>query len=508
MPKGYLRISGLVCLWVFSLGTSCYGWTPVETESFAFSLNSYLRQDVVTFKNIVDLDSRNSDDTTTYFGVDYSLGLKSEFKDINTSFFVKLERNGPYDYDAPLFIHNTLMTSGGVIEKYRNEELLPELEEFWLDTALVRPYHFKIGLYAYEVGYGFSLNGGYENYGCTFSRETDSCDFRLYYCRPDVDNKNHLGPRIRQDEEQGISYNHGVANFFATDAKFKCADNFLWPYLGVLADYTSSGKRDNVFSAPIKRDILGTAGLACSLKGGNFIWSLELAHNFGSAKSEDEQFKDIEHSGYLVYAGLDYQAGKFTHYLKFLLGSGNKVTPGMAQDGDVNLTSGKNRAFSCYSPTNGNFLDSVSNSNTDMLPIVAMGGGWGLNYGVQRPGNFAAGDFDNLIMPSLGFDFALSKKAVIGLYAYYLRSFNRGAGTLGGEGKYLSADLGYEGDLFIDYKLNSFATLGFLGGYFFPGRYYREERDDTTGSLFSPYLRGDTQANSAYQLELSLTLQF
>jgi hypothetical protein len=508
MPKGYLKILGLICLWVFFLGTSCYGWTLVETDNFAFSLNSYFRQDIVTFKNVVDLDSRNSDDTTTYFGLDYSLGLKSEFKDIDTLLFVKLERNGPYDYDAPLFVHNTLMTSGGVIEKYRNDELLPELEEFWVDKALIKPWRFKAGLYTYEVGYGFALNGGYENYGFTLLRESNPFDLRIYYCRPDVSRKNHLGPRIRQDIEQGISYNHGVANFFATDAKFKSADNFLLPYLGVLADYTSSGKRDNAFSTPIKRDILGTAGLASSLKIGNLIWSLELAHNFGSAKSEDEQFKDIEHSGYLAYTGLDYQAGKFTHYLKFLLGSSNKVTPEMAQDAEEKLTSSKNRAFSCYSPTNGNFLDSVSNSNTDMLPIVAMGGGWGLNYGIARPGNFAAGDFDNLIMPCLGSDFALSKKTNIGLYLYYLRSFARGVGTLNAEGKHLSADLGYEADLFIDYKLNSFATLGFLGGYFFPGRYYREERDDASGSLFSPYLRGDTQANSAYQLELSLTIEF
>ncbi len=508
MPKGYLKISGLVCLWVFFLGTSCYGWTPVETESFAFSLNSYLRQDVVTFKNIVDLDSRNSDDTTTYFGLDYSLGLKTEFKDSDTSFFVKLERNGPYDYNAPLFVHNTLMTSGGVIEKYRNDELLPELEEFWVERSLIRPWRFKAGLYTYETGYGFALNGGYENYGFTLLRESSPCDLRIYYCRPDVSHKNHLGPRIRQDEEQGISYNHGAANFFAADAKLKSGDNFLWPYAGVLSDYTSPDKRDNSFSAPIKRDILGTAGLACSLKGGNLTWSLELAHNFGRAQSADPEYKDIAHTGYLGYTGLDYEAGKFTHYLKFLLASGNKLKPQMALDAEDKLTSGKNRAFSYYSPLNMNLFDSISSSNADMLPIVAMGGGWGLNYGIPRPGSFGAADFDNLIMPCLGTDLALSKKTVIGFYAYYLRSFARGVGTLNGEGKYLSADLGYEADLFIDYKLSSFATLGFLGGYFSPGRYYKEERDDTAGSLCSPYLRGDTQVNSAYQLELSLTLEF
>ncbi len=65
-----------------------------------------------------------------------------------------------------------------------------------------------------------------------------------------------------------------------------------------------------------------------------------------------------------------------------------------------------------------------------------------------------------------------------------------------------------EADLFVDYKATKHITLGFLGGYFIPGRYYKEKRDDLDGSPFSPYLRGDGHANNAYQLEFYVELKF
>ena len=491
---------------IFFITTSSYGGSILETEDFALSMDAYLREDLITFKNIVDLDSSNSDDTTTYLGIDYSLGFGLESKNNGTKFYLKLERNGPYDYGAPLFVHNTLMTSGGVVEKYRNDELLPNLEEFWLDMPLFNIFRFKIGLYTYEVGNGFSLNGGYENYGFTFSKEWENVLWRIYYCRPDLVYKNHLGPRIRQEEEQGIDYEHSAANFFAADVKFTKENSTIWPYIGVLADYTSSGKRDKTFTAPIKRDILGTAGFTFSLKQNNLSFNTEIAHNFGKAESDDPNYKDIYHTGYLVYTGLDYNIGKFVPSFDFLLIPGNKVTQDAAQD--ETLTSGKNRAFSYYSPLNKNLGDSISSSNVDMLPIVAMGGGYGLNYGIPRPRTFAASDFDNLIMPSLGFDFNATDKLCIGLYGYYLSSFTRPVGTLNNEAKYLSKELGYETDLFIDYQLKKNILVSILGGYFFPGRYYKEERDDAPGSLLSPFVRGDGKADSAYQIELVLEFQF
>ena len=503
-----LKKLSLAVVGIFFLKSACFGHIILETEHFALSIDSYLRQDCVSLKNTVDLDNSNSDDTTIYLGIDYSIGFRLESKTGGPQFYLKLERNGPGDYDAPLFVHNTLMTSGGAIEKYRNEELLPNIEEFWIDTPLLRNFRFKAGLYAYEVGHGFSLNGGYENYGFTLYKELENFTWRLYYCRPDVVYKNHLGPRVRQDEEQGYVYNHNAANFFATDVKFNIGNNSLQPYIGVLADYTSAGKRNNYFSAEINKDILGTLGLALCLKQDSLTFKSEAAHNFGQAESSDAAYKDVEHRGYLVYTDLKYNIGKFIPSLQFLVCSGNKVTPEIAREGAETLTSGKNRAFSSYSPLNKNLDDSIASSNSDMRPLVAMGGGYGLNYGVPRPRTFACTDFDNLLMPALGLDFNATEKLSFGLYGYYLRSFVRPVGTLGAEGKYLSQDLGYETDLFIDYQINKNILVSCLGGYFLPGRYYKELRDDTTGSLFSPFVRGDGNADSAYQMELAVELQF
>jgi hypothetical protein len=503
-----LRALLLFLVGLFFITPLCYGYSLFETENFVLSIDSYLRTDLATFKNTVDLDSANSDDTTTYLGIDYSLGFKGAFKNENLNFYLKLERNGPGDYNAPLFVHNTLINTGGVIEKYHNDELLPQIEEFWLDTPLSRLLRFKVGLYTYEVGNGFSLNGSYENYGFTIYRESEDFVWRIYYCRPGVVYKNRLGPRIRQEEEQDYRYYHNASNFFATDVKLNLDKGYIQPYIGALVDYTAPEKRDNDFAAAIKKDILGTSGFAINWKYNKLSMNLEMAHNFGKAESDDPNYKDVYHTGYFFFTDLDYDLGRFIPSLQFLLCSGNKATLDAALNEDEKLTSGKNRAFSYYSPLNKNLGNYISGCNADARPIVAMGGGYGLNYGVPRPKTFASGDFDNLIMPSLGLDFKMTEKLKVGIYGYYLRSFEKGVGTLNEEPKYLSKELGYESDLFIDYQLTEHILISVLGGYFYPGRYYKEERDDTTGSLFSPFVRGDGKADPAYQIELSVEFQF
>ncbi|MCX5702421.1 MAG: hypothetical protein NTW64_05575, partial [Candidatus Omnitrophica bacterium] len=71
----------IIIVAVFFLKDYCFGSTLLETKDFILSMDTYLRQDLVTFENIVDLDSQDDEDSTTYLGIDYSLGLRSEFKD-------------------------------------------------------------------------------------------------------------------------------------------------------------------------------------------------------------------------------------------------------------------------------------------------------------------------------------------------------------------------------------------------------------------------------------------
>lgn len=479
-----------------------------EIKDYIFNLIPYLRTDVVTLKNNVDLDNKNNDDTTTYIGIDYSLGFDLKSKDSGPQVFVRFERNGPYDYDAPIFMHNTFRTSTARMERYRDKEILPELEEFWFDLPLgALPLRARSGLFTYNVGHGFSLNGAYENYGLNLYSEHKDFKWEFYYARPDFVHKERVGPRIKQEQEQGIAYERSKANFFASDINLALGEHSIQPYVGILLDSTNS-KRTSTFSVPTHNDKLGTFGLSWNMSGKKLLLEFEAARNFGKAKSSDEAFKDVEHAGYLIYSKAGYKFSRIFPHAEFVFSSGNKVQTEMVENGDTVFTSGKNRAFSTYSPLNTNLADSIY-PNVLVVPLVAMGGGNGINYGVSRPGTFNdARLFENLILFNSGLDYKFTDKLSCTFDWWYLRAKERGAGTFEGFNKKLPADLGHEVDISFNYEFNDNASLSLLSGYFFPGNFYRQNRDDTTGSLFTPFVRGDGLADGAYQIELSLTLDF
>lgn len=479
----------------------------VRNENFLFSVSPYFRTDAVVLKNTVDLDSRNKDDSSAYLGIDYSLGLDLKFLEAGPEAHLRLERNGPYDYDAPLFIHHTLMTSTARVERYRGAELLPHVEEYWYDFPLYGlPSRLKGGLFVYEAGNNLSAPSDYENYSLSLYGEKENLQWTFYYCRPDLANKSYRGPRIEQEREQGIHYTPNKANFFAADVVFTLKNHSLQPYVEVLSDF-SGEKRSNLFSAPTREDILGTLGLAWDVTLDKFSLGIEAARNFGRAESSDPDFKDVAHCGYLIYADASYSFGRVVPHSRFSLSSGNKVP--LEQAGDDVFTSGKNRAFSVYSPLNTNLADSIYPLGPESMPLVAMGGGNGLNYGVSRPTTFADPYlFENLVLVCLGFDFQMTDKLSMTFDWWYLRAAERGVGTLGGVNKTLSTDLGNELDLYVNYDLTDNVALSLFCGYFFPGRYYKEERDDTEGSLFTPFARGDGEADGAFQIEASITFSY
>jgi hypothetical protein len=500
----------VACLIVFSLCgvIPAHAMSLGSTGNYHYSLSGYSRIDAVSMKNAVDLDSANSDDTSSYLGIDYSLGFKAESQNDGVSCFLKLERNGPWDYDAPVFVHNTLATSSGRVEAYRRDELLPGIEEYWFDAPLASSARCKAGLFTYAVGNEFSLNGAYENYGLLVYGKNPAALWRFYYCRPDLSYEYRLGPRIRQEEEQGQVYNHNAANFFASDITF-CTKGFsLQPYVGLLADYTKPESRDSVFTTPVKRDLLGTIGYAAQVKQGNVSVKLEMARNFGEATSDDPLLENIEHTGYLVFSEARVEAGRCTPVLQCVLASGNEATVDMAAGQDETFSGSKNKAFSTYSPFNLNLGDSICGNNAEMRPVVAGGAGFGVQYGVPRPGTFAVSDFDNIVIPAIGIDMRLTDKGTLSVFGYYLRALERGVGTFDGEARKLSADLGREIDVFYDHRVSEKVLVSFLAGCFFPGDYYKEERDDASGSILSPFVRGSGDADVAYQVEVALECTF
>mgnify|MGYP001602837252 FL=1 len=91
---------------------------------------------------------------------------------------------------------------------------------------------------------------------------------------------------------------------------------------------------------------------------------------------------------------------------------------------------------------------------------------------------------------------------------WYLKANKKGIGTLGGFAKELARNLGQEVDLSFSYDITKNTNISLCAGYFSPGKYFKEERDDTAGSLFTPFVRGDGNANNAYQLEASVEFSF
>jgi len=508
-----LRRLSIFLIGIFFINGICYGACLLETENFILSMDAYLRADVVSFKNALDLDSHNRDDHSTYLGIDYSLGFNLNLKKEGQQYYLKLERNGPYDYDAPLFIHNTLMVSrASRIEAYRSDELFPQVEEFWFDLPIANlPLRFKAGLFSYEIGRGFAQGTGTcENYGFSFSQPGEHFSWRFHYFRPDLVYKTRLGPRIEQEKEEGISYEPNAANYFAFDTTILTGCNKFQPFIGLLLDQTSEGKRTNKFATPTHKEVLGTLGLDYDLNINDFSIGLEIARNFGKAESESPDFKDVEHKGYLAYATAAYNIGKFSPHCQFLLSSGNEVTTEMVDNWDERFVSGANKAFSIYSPLNTNLLDSHCPS-PDSLPLVFFGWGYGLNYGVgiNRPSTLAdVAIVENLIMPSIGFDYNFTDKFRVTLDWWYLLANEKGVGMFEGQAKELSRNLGQEIDLSFYYDINKNVNISLCTGYFFPGKYFKEEREDTEGSLFTPFVRGDGKADHAYQIELSVEFQF
>jgi len=480
-----------------------------ENENYTLEAMPYVRTGFYMMENTVDLDTKKRDDRTQYIGIDYGLAFELRAKDEGPRVYLEFERNGFYDYAAPIVIHNTLQTYLGKVGGYCNAELLPKVKEYWADVPVVQSENirFKGGLFRYAVGHGISLNGSYQNYGMEMYSETESFSWNVYTCWPDYANKQLLGPYIDQEKPQAVDWDHGKTYFLAADMKASAGHLSVEPYVGVLMDF-SEGKRLNFFQTPTRDDILGTAGVSLDFTFGNFEASAEWARNFGHANSSQAEFPDVEHTGYAVYVDASYSFANFIPRSRFIYASGNELTTDMIANGDTQYPGSRNNAFSVYSPFNGYLADSIY-PGINYLPIVAMGDGKAMNYGVRRTGTFGdPAQMDNMTLVDVGFNYRFNDKAYASFDWWYLANSENGIGMYDNVPEVIPRDLGNEVDLCLYYILTKQIKLSVVSGIFFPGAAFRKERTDVNGSLFTPFVRGDGEADPAYQLELGMEVAF
>lgn len=502
--RGYI----FFCIGMCFISLNALSSTVLSETSYNLSpdlrliIENYVRLSGNNLGNNLDLNS-SEDDGVTYVGYSFNTRFNISYKEFFMS-FLKLESNGTFDYDAPIVSDNKINTLFGDIDNYSFPEIIPRVEEYWVDSKIFDlPVRVKIGQYAYLVGNGYVLGGYYENYGISVYSTNEDLKWTVYYYKPDLSNKIILGPQVPQDRELGVKYDSN-AHFMSVDTIIKMGDYSFQPYIGLLHDTTSSDRRNNAYPVSVNEDNLGTIGIDMDVSIYKWNFGFEAAKNFGMANVRGDG-SDIIHKGYMVHADASYSMDKFTPRSKILVSSGHKMDKDDVLRGEFNSHS--NRSFSTYSPTNFNLVDSVY--QVGYGPYVATGRGYAANYGIARPGIF--GDpyqLSDLILPNLGMDVQITEKLTVSIDYWYLRSFEHAHGTWNDRVITLSSDLGHELDFYSSYELTDNISFNLLMGIFFPGKYYREKRDDGNILGLAPSPRYDGDADAAYQIELSTEIIF
>jgi hypothetical protein len=486
-------------------------------SDFTLTSDGYFAVDYVASKNCIDLNNKEKKDSFNYIGLDYRINFDLTYKDW-FEIFTGFERNGPTENDAPMLGRRSVPTTYGDIQRYRNKEYLPELQEWFVDFKTpytqFHPVHTRAGLYPFMVGNGLAVGGYYENYGVMIYHPGENFNWRFNYFKPGWSSKLILGPAIPQEKFMGRSYYDTIADLFSLDSLFQwknektsswwVPEGSVQPYVSFLSDRTGEFKRANLFATQVTQDLLGTFGADLSLEFGRLLLDFESARNFGQAIAKNGE-KNIVHKGYIFLASseLDFKEYWLTPRSKIIVASGNKT----ADSEDDLLHGATNRAFSVYSPLNANLTNSVYQAQM-LGPLLVMGNSWGLNYGVPRPGTFDDPYiFENLITPNIGLNITPHERIKVLLDWWYLSAFQEGIGSYEGVSKKLSKDIGYEFDAQVLVELTKYLSLDLNVGYFVPGEYYRTLRDDE-GTMFSPLVRGDGDADNAIYFEGRVTLSY
>lgn len=489
--------------------------------NFKLSSRFHTRISSNNSSNLADLDN-DVDDSIYYLGYQYDVSLS--LKHTSTAeFFLQLKRDNISEYDSPLLLDDKLTTLFGTRHEYTKAEFLPRISRLYFDVPVTNflDMRMRFGFFPYLVGNGYALGGKYPDLGATLSLGPENLRGRLHYHRVDFYNKQNWGPEISRDDEGSFNGRNTNADFYAADFMIKVGRHSIQPYLGFLHDYTSQIHRANNFDnfklngTKVNDDLLGTVGVDINLNFERFNFGIEFARNFGEANSADKTSPDrddITHKGWLLVADANYNLGILRPKGKFVWASG--PTSRRQDLLDARYRSRNNRTFSVYTPTNTNTFD-AHYQRTGIGPYLATASTYLFNFGIDRPGIFNDPFvIENILFFNGGVEFFPIDKTYISLDYWNMHADEPGFGlNSAGRAEKLPSELGHEIDFFASYAVTRRLSINLQMGYFFPGKYYREERGDTfaRGNLgFSPVLprNGQGDPDDAFLMAVGLEYSF
>ncbi|MEW6680286.1 MAG: hypothetical protein AB1297_04580 [bacterium] len=495
--------------------------TQILTTNWTININPVVRLSCNSANNTGDLNNAN-DDKMDYPSYIYKIPIGIKYKGDDV-FFINILSEGPAHYAAPL--KDVFTTIEGWQVKKRGgfeSALYPAVNEVWVKMYPKPNISLQIGQSAYKVGNGYALGGHYNNYGITIEYKKA----RLRYAILDIENGMY---GIRKDTitKWDLAKNYdSEASMISTDARINLINqvDYVWaiqPYIGFLYDHTSQDKRNQhgyftnaTGCFPVDKDKIYTYGVSTNLKLPSIGIEFEMAKNSGKTTSRNkQQWKDIEHNGYLVHTAVKGYLGMFIPRAKIVIASGNKTNTTDPKDwlaGTLKRTT--NHAFTVFSPLNTNLVDTYAHSAP--VPVVSMAYGYTMNYGIRRPGTFNDPHvWENLIATNIGLNVALTEKIFLMLDYWRLSNIHPGIGIKPGatDYEYLPTHLGDEIDLYASYSVTRSIMFGIHGGYFMPGEYYKISRIDTVSMWNNNQgqsVRTDGLANNVYQVELFMLHKF
>lgn len=482
--------------------------TFVKPTDYNFKTYFHSRLSYNTIANTTDLSNAN-DDSASYFAYLYDFGFDLKYVN-STEFFFKIARATRSNYDTPVSGSEIKRWPGLEFVKYTStESALPRVTEFWLDFPVLESSmntRFKLGLFSHMLGNGFT-GGKYENYGFSFYNISRDFQYRLHAEISDYNNKIFLGPAIEQ--ERVFAYENTNAFLVAGDFTVKLGNHYFEPYVSYLRDTTLNSSRASLIATPTDEDNLGIAGIMGMINFNPVTLDFEYAKNFGKAISSTKDYPDISHRGAFFYGNASLSISDvFIPKAGMILATGNKIRNADLENSK--LTGDVNDAFSVFSPSNLYLFDTQYPKKSG--PFIATGSGHAINYGMPRQGTFSnANLLENLNALDFGFGLVPDSSVYISLDYWILKSIEAYPGTnslTDGSSRNLPTEVGTEMDIFCSLQLSSSVVLNLIYATFNPGAYYKERRNDYSGTGFTPLVRGDGKADNVSQLEIGIEFFF